>query len=143
VVDWARLESIVHELLNIYEVYAPPIPVEMILQTPRDGMWDELDITQISASFLQVGVGYSVRMPIARVLARHITRSDWGTSRGVSSSVVDEQILPAFARMLVMPAHLVMELKQDSRTPDLLAAHFEVPVDDARLRLQDLQAYSA
>ncbi len=142
-VDWARLEAVVEELLTIYEVFAPPIPVEMILQTPRDGMWEELDITQISGSFLQVGVGYSVRMPIARVLARHITRSEWGISRGVNAAVTDEPTLHAFARILVMPAHMVMELKEDARTPDLLAAHFEIPVDDARMRLQDLSAYSA
>lgn len=142
-VDWVRLEAVVQELLTIYEVSAPPIPVEMILQSPRDGMWDELDITQISGSFLQVGVGYSVRMPMARVLARHITRSEWGITRSVNQLVADEPTLHAFARILVMPAQMVMELKEDARTPDLLAAHFEVPVDDARLRLQDLQAYSA
>ncbi|MFN8529966.1 MAG: hypothetical protein U0670_15300 [Anaerolineae bacterium] len=141
-VDLTHLEAIVKELLTIYEIAAPPISVEQILQSPRDDMWEEIDITQISASFFRVGAGYSPRMSMARVLARHIALSDWGKARGLEPIRSDEPVLQAFARMIVMPASFIMELKDNARTPELIGAHFEVPAEDARLRLEDLGAYT-
>lgn len=141
-VDLTHLESIVKELLTLYEITAPPISVETILQNPREDMWEEIDITQISASFFRVGVGYSPRMSMARVLARHIAQCDWGKARGLEPIRSDEPILHVFARMIAMPANMIMELKDNARTPELIGAHFEVPAEDARLRLEDLSAYS-
>ncbi len=140
-VDLKHLEGLTRDLIAEYELTAPPIPVEMILQNPRADMWDDLDITQISGSFIQVGDNYSPRMSMARVLARHITLSTWGERRGVNETL-DDPSLQAFARMLVMPATMILELNASARTPELISAHFEVPVEDARLRLNDLKTYT-
>ncbi|MDX2160772.1 MAG: hypothetical protein SF162_05555 [bacterium] len=141
-VDLNALEAIVSELLSLYEIAAPPIPIESILQSPKDDMWDEIDVTQISGSFFKVGAGYSARMSMARVLARHISSSEWGQMRGLGSIRSDEAMLQAFARMMVMPASMILELKDNVRTPELLGAHFEVPPEEARLRLDDLTRYA-
>lgn len=139
--DLSQLEHVTRELLIAYDVAAPPTPIEQILQNPLNGMWDDIDITQISTSFIQVGSNYSPRMSMARVLARHISQSDWGHQRGVDETLPETRLL-AFARMLVMPAYLIMELDANARNAELLSTYFEIPYDDARIRLEELASYT-
>jgi hypothetical protein len=80
-------------------------------------------------------------MSLARFLARHIARSPWGEKRGLGE-IEDDGLIHLFARILAMPGELVLEINEASRTPELIGLHFEVPEEDAHLRLQDLEAYS-
>lgn len=140
--DMTQLESVVHELLQLYTVSAPPIPIERMLQHPHPDMWEDVDMNEFSSTFLSVSTPFAPRMSLARFLARHIAKSPWGQKRGLEGIDEDEQIIHVFARVLVMPRELVMEISESSRTPEIISLHFEVPEDDARLRLQDLKAYS-
>ena len=139
-VDYARLESVTQELMDAFDITAPPIPIESMLQHPCEDMWEELDISQLSASFLNVNESYSPRMSLARLLARHVVNCNWGEARNLRGILKEEGKLYRFARMLVMPETMILQLTPTARTPQLVSVHFEVPEEDARLRLQELSA---
>ena len=141
-VEFARLESVAQELMDEFRIVAPPIPVESMLQRPGSQMWEEVDISQLSSSFLNISQSYSPRMSLARLLARHVINCPWGQERGLNGIDRDESLLYSFARMLVMPANMVMQLTQTARTPHLVSIHFEVPEPDAQMRLQELATES-
>ncbi|MBC7870031.1 MAG: hypothetical protein H7Y09_04270 [Chitinophagaceae bacterium] len=133
-----QLEAIAQELINLYEITAPPIPVETMLQRPIDNMWQAVDLNQMSGSFLSVRDLYSPRMSIARLLARHVVGSSWGQARNVSQLLNnDEDMLRVFTRMLVMPTEMMEALSSGARHNIAISMLFEVPEEDARLRLQE------
>jgi hypothetical protein len=136
--DWQNLENIANELIKVYDIRSAPVPVESMLQHPLDDMWDEIDISKLSGSFINVKDYYSPRMSLARLLVRHVVSSPWGQERDLASIRKDEEAMRAFARMLMMPSQMVMALSPSSRTPERLSIHFEVPLDDAEMRLRDL-----
>jgi hypothetical protein len=142
VTDMTLLESIASELIKTFEIGNPPIPIEIMLQRPKPDMWEEVDITELSVGFLKTGGHFSPRMSLARLLARHIVQSDWGQGRGLQDIMKqdkNEELLRAFARMLIMPGEMVKALSSGARTPITMSMHFEVPEDDARLRLKELE----
>lgn len=133
-----QLEAIAREICEQFEVYAPPVPIEIMLQKPVAGMWEEVDVSQLSGSFLSIKDRYSPRMSLARLLVRHIATSDWGQERGLDKILGDAEELNLFARMLIMPEDMVAGLSSSSRNPKTMGLHFEVPEDDARHRLLEL-----
>lgn len=140
-VDYAALESVVDELLAVYNTDIPPVPIESMLQNPAPGMWNEVDITQLSGSFLKFDDTYAPRMSMARLLARHICYSAWGTERGLDALQLDGDALRIFARMLIMPRTMMADLSTAALSPPALRLHFEVPEPDATQRLADLAKY--
>lgn len=139
--DSHQLETIATELIETFDISSPPVPIETILQYPKADMWPEIDINQLSGSFINVKEYYSPRMSLARLLARHVARCEWGKRRGLAQLAQDDQQLHAFARMLIMPVGMVQALSSGARTPTAMSMHFEVPEEDARLRLGELTAY--
>ena len=138
--DAQILESVVRELLQLYDIAAPPIPIERMLQHPLDDMWDDIDMNFVTSTFMKISTPFSPRMSLARFLARHIAKSPWGEKRGLDG-LDDDQSIHQFARVIVMPADLVLELSAASQTPQIISLHFEVPEEDAELRLQELAGY--
>jgi hypothetical protein len=136
--DLKRLEEIAAELINTFDINTPPVPIESMLQHPKPDMWEEVDISKLSGGFLNIREYYSPRMSLARLLARHVIISQWGKERGLSEIMRDEDMIYAFARMLIMPASMVNSLSSGARTPSAMSVHFEVPEEDARIRLQEL-----
>jgi hypothetical protein len=139
--DFDELEAIAAELIQTFSIENPPVPIEIMLQRPKPDMWEEVDITELSVGFLKTGGHFSPRMWLARLLARHIVQSEWGERRGLYAMMKtdkDGEKLRAFARMLIMPTIMVKALSTNARTPITMSMHFEVPEDDARLRLQEL-----
>jgi len=136
-----ELETITDELMKVFEITAPPIPIESMLQRPKPNMWEEVDINQLSGSFLSIREHFSPRMSLARLLARHVASSPWGKEHGLMRLIKTEETLRSFARMLVMPQEMVMALSSGARNPTAMSMHFEVPEDDARQRLQELVDY--
>jgi hypothetical protein len=138
VTDWNHLEAVVQEICGIFDVYAPPIPVELMLQKPPADLWDEVDVSQLSGSFLSIKERYSPRMSMARLLSRHIAGSVWGADRDVNVILTDGEAINRFARMIIMPEDMVTALTSSKRNPKAMSLHFEVPEDDARQRLLEL-----
>ena len=137
--DLKRLEAITHELMESFDIHAPPVPIESMLQHPKTGMWDEVDVNQLSGTFLSIKDQYSPRMSLARLLARHIATSEWGKQRGLYQIVKqNEELLRAFARMIIMPAPMVEGMTASSRNPMTISQEFEAPEEDARQRLLEL-----
>ena len=136
--DWTHLEAVVQEICGIFDVYAPPVPVELMLQKPPDGLWEEVDVSQLSGSFLSIKERYSPRMSMARLLSRHIAASPWGAERSVNTIIEDTDSVNRFARMIIMPEEMVTALTSSKRNPKAMSLHFEVPEDDARQRLLEL-----
>ena len=136
--DTERLEEIAQELCDIFEVYAPPVPIELMLRRPLPDMWEEVDVTQLSGSFLSVKERFSPRMSLARLLVRHIARSEWGAQHNLSNILSDEDETNTFARMLLMPREMVNGLTDSMRNPKTMSIHFEVPESDAEERLLEL-----
>lgn len=137
-----KLEACVAELMTAFEITVPPVPIETMLQNPMPNMWEQVDATQLSGTFLSMKTQYSPRMSLARLLARHVAVSSWGKERNLSYILKDEELLRIFARMMLMPANMVMILTSGARNPTTMSMHFEVPEEDARFRLQELALYS-
>ncbi len=133
-----KLEQITQEIMELFEIFAPPVPIETMLQKPRNNMWENVDPTQLSGSFLSITDRYSPRMSLARLLARHITISQWGRAQGIFDIVQHTETLGTFARMLIMPRDMVMGMTQSKRNPPTMSTYFEVPQEDAEARLSDL-----
>jgi hypothetical protein len=141
VTDVSQLETIATELIEIFDIGSPPVPIEIMLQRPKPDMWIEVDITELSVGFLKGGSPYAPRMSLARLLARHVIHSEWGAKRGLADILKQsnsEQIVYKFARMLVMPMEMVKSLSASARVPITMSMHFEVPEEDAKLRLEEL-----
>lgn len=132
------LEAIATELIDTFEIKAPPIPIESMLQHPKPDMWAEVDIAKLSGGFLNIKETYSPRMSLARLLARHVATSEWGKARELNTMIRTEDQIAAFARMLIMPMNMVKALSSGARMPTTMSFHFEVPEEDARLRLVEL-----
>src|SRR5215207_5371028 len=108
--DLGTLEKITNELIDIYGIKTPPVPIESMLQRPMKNMWDELDASMLSGSFINVTDRYSPRMSLARLLARHIIGTEWAKERGLDNVTGDEALLYTFARMLMMPSNMLASL---------------------------------
>jgi hypothetical protein len=115
---FSELEKIAAELIAVFEIDKPPVPIESMLQNPRLGMWDEVNPTQLTSTFLRINDPYSPRMAIARMLARHVVISDWGRARNLPEMMGrDETIVHHFARMIVMPRSMIDDLSSNERNP--------------------------
>jgi hypothetical protein len=101
-------------------------------------MWKEVNLGELSAAFLNVKHRYSPRMSIARLLARHICRSEWGAQNQLTPFVSDDDAIRAFARAIVMPRALLSAVKPTEQTLLTLSTRFEVPEEDMTLRLSEL-----
>jgi hypothetical protein len=112
-----------------------------MLQRPKEGMWEQVDINQLSGSFLSIREVYSPRMSLARLLVRHVASSPWGRERGLMRILKSEDLVRTFARMLIMPREMVLALSAGARNPTTMSMHFEVPEDDARTRLHELSSH--
>jgi hypothetical protein len=135
------LESIANEVIETFEIQSPPVPIESMLQHPRPGMWDEVDIAQLSVGFLSIKSPYSPRMSLTRLLARHIIYSEWGQARRIAEAAPSDAEIYAFARMLIMPLPMIRALSASARNPRHMSLHFEVPEADARERLTEISHY--
>lgn len=138
--DMNLLESIATEVMETFDIKSPPIPIESMLQHPKPDMWQEVDIKILSGGFLVKDL-YSPRMSLARLLARHIASSEWGKNHQLQEILKDEDLIYAFARMLIMPIEMVKALSSGARAPTTMSFHFEVPEEDARIRLTELADY--
>ena len=142
-IDHQTLEQAAAELMAVFEINTPPIPIENMLQRPRENMWQEVDITQLSSSFLSVTDVYSPRMSLSRMLARHVASSEWGKERDLTAILKEPDTLHSFARMLIMPRDMILTLSAGARTPTAMSIHFEVPESDAALRLEEIARHKA
>jgi len=134
----ALFERAVADLLSAFDVARPPVPLELILQRPRPNMWREVNLSELSLSFINVDQPFSPRMSIARLLARHMCRCAWGAERGLAGYADDNDALRALARAIVMPRAMLQEIPDAQRTSLNISARFEVPEKDAKLRLSEL-----
>lgn len=135
-----HLEIVATTLIQSFDIQSPPIPIESMLQNPHSNMWTEVDAKSLTLGFT-VREAFAPRMSLARLLARHIIKSDWGATHDLDKIVKDKTLVHAFARMLVMPYDMVNALSSGARNPTTMSFHFEVPETDARQRLLDLASY--
>lgn len=135
-----QLESAAEALIEAFDIKAPPIPIETMLQEPRDGMWEQLDYNKMSGTFMAMTDQYSPRMSMARLLARQVIACPWGEERGLAEMIGSEgDYVKAFARMLIMPREMVNSLTGSTRNPAVMNIEFEVPEESARKRLTELR----
>ena len=138
--DKDALEALATELIAAFEITSPPVPVESMLNNPKEGigMWQSVDMSRLSGSFMSLKSLYSPRVSIARMLARHVMASEWGKTRNTETLLNGKEALQTFARMLLMPKDMVTGLTRSGRNPTTMSIQFEVPEDDARVRLQEI-----
>lgn len=132
------VEPAVDEILIAFDVDRPPVPVELMLQRPRDGMWPEIDLSEMSVTFLSLHDRYAPRMSAVRLLARNISRSEWGQSRGLGAVGQDSHALNVLARALLVPKSLLDGFDKEVHEKTAISFRFELPEDDAQARLEDL-----
>jgi hypothetical protein len=112
------------------------VPVELMLQRPRDDMWKEIDLSEMSASFLNLFDRYAPRMSAVRFLARTVARSEWGAAQGLEPLLTNPDALRRLARAIIMPKAFMSGDQLADKTA--LSLRFEVPEEDAEARLIDL-----
>ncbi len=134
----AIIEAGVVDLMSAFDVTGPPVPVEIMLQRPKAGMWKEINLSELSTAFINIKQRYSPRMSVARLLARNVCRSDWGVRHRLDVVGSTDDGLRALARAILMPRSMIEVLAPASRTPIAMSMRFEVPEDDARQRLKEL-----
>jgi hypothetical protein len=132
------LEQAAQDILTIFEVYAPPIPIESMLQRPRGNLWEAVDPTQLSGSFMSLKEKFSPRMSLARLLVRHVASSAWGRERGLFQMMQQPEMIQAFARMILMPRDMILTMSPREQNPLSVSSEFEVPPSDAEIRLREL-----
>jgi len=132
------IESAINDLMVAFDVTEPPVPVEIMLQRPRPGMWKEVNLAELSTAFINVKQRYSPRMSVARLLARCAVRCDWGEVRKLPAVASTDEGLRALARAILMPRSMLDRLPAANRSPITISMRFEVPEEDAQQRLQDL-----
>jgi hypothetical protein len=131
------MEQAADEMLAAFDVDRPPVPVELMLQRPRAGTWPEIDLSEMSATFLNLQDRYAPRMSVVRLLARNIARSQWGKDRGLDGILLDGPRVNLFARAIILPRRLLGALEA-GLPPATISARFEVPEEDVKQRLKDL-----
>ncbi|MBW4436193.1 MAG: hypothetical protein KME04_03615 [Pleurocapsa minor GSE-CHR-MK-17-07R] len=136
--DQASLERIAEALLGLFDVTSPPVPIEYMLQHPRENMWEVVDISLVSGSFMNMNVPYKPRMSLTRVLARLIAGSEWGKAMQVSPLTSDPDAISRLARAIVMPHQMLMTLPPSARNAKAISEHFEVPISEAESRLHEV-----
>jgi hypothetical protein len=132
-----QIEAAVNDLLTAFDVTTPPVPIEVMLQRPKAGMWKEVNLSELSVAYISVRQRFSPRMSIARLLVRHVLRSEWGIKRNLSPLLTNDDAIRAFARAVLMP-RILLSTKTATRDPAVLSNRFELPEEDVKLRLIDL-----
>ncbi len=133
-----KIEEAVDDLLLAFDVTDPPVPVEVMLQRPKAGMWKEFNLSDLSMAYVNVKQRYSPRSSVARLLVRYIIRSDWGSARRLDTLIADEPAVRAFARAILMPREMLLR-STNSRELVKLSQRFEMPEDDVQQRLTELE----
>src|SRR3954469_13009277 len=110
------IEAAIVELMTAFDVTEPPIPVEIMLQRPKAGMWKEVNLSELSTAFINIKQRYSPRMSVGRLLARNVCRSDWGIKRGLESLINSEEAIRTLARAILMPRHMLDAVPTANRT---------------------------
>src|SRR5947207_1033477 len=123
----AIIEAAINDLLTAFDVFDPPVPVEIMLQRPKAGMWKEVNLSELSTAFINIRQRYSPRMSVARLLARMACRSDWGEQRKLAEIGNSDEGMRALARAILMPKVMLDKLAPASRTPIAISMRFEVP----------------
>lgn len=136
-----RLEKVAAEVMRLFHVKAPPVPLESMLQQPPGDLWERIDLSQLTGNFWSIKDPYAPRMSLARLLARHLVSSPWGQEQQLPDLIKTEQDVRAFARMLVMPVEMLQALSSGARTAVAVSMNFEVPEEDAQKRLIEFAAY--
>src|SRR5579859_3700601 len=112
----AVIESAISDLMMAFDVSEPPIPVEIMLQRPKVGMWKEVNLSELSTAFINVKQRYSPRMSVARLLARCAVRCEWGEQRKLPLVASTDDGLRALARAILMPRSMLDRLPAAGRT---------------------------
>ncbi len=144
-------------LLHFYRIERPPVPIEEMLLTPPPDLASDLALVRWAPwvgymyrrGLSQRGAVYvhpklepiEQRMAMASGLFLGLRDSEGGKAIGLGQAIVSEDAQvesELFARYLLMPAHL---LPPDWETlpPQALAEIFEVPLDVAEVRLDELR----
>lgn len=132
------MERATADLIAAFDVTTPPVPAEIMLQRPKAGMWQQVNLSELSAAFINVRERYSPRMSIARLLVRYICRSAWGGKYQLAQFQKNEEAIRTFARVLLMPHAMIATLNAGARNSITIGNRFEVPEEDAQLRLIEL-----
>ena len=111
---------------------------EFQILSPRKGMWSEIDLSEMSATFLNLYDRYAPRMSTVRLLARNIARSDWGKERGLANLLAEFEHVHLFARAIIIPKQFLDALDEEVYEKTAISLRFEVPEEDAQARLADL-----
>lgn len=133
-----QFDTLVQELLDLFDIQNPPVPIEIMLRHPVDNLWEEVDPTQLSGTFLNLSDRYSPRMSLARLFVRHIAESPWGVERKIPELLTNSESIASFARILLMPRHMMETSQGRGSTPTTVSIQFEVPEDDAEKRMIEL-----
>jgi hypothetical protein len=132
-------------VLEAYEIDSPPILIERMLQIPIPALSQPLLFHLIAQPMIDgvVKPHYTPKVYLAQLLAVQIGTSDWGREslRVRREWVLDPVCREKFGRILMMPAHMMHLFSANEPTDEDLHLMFDVPVDQAALRLGELALY--
>ncbi len=135
-------ERTVNELMALYHVEQPPVPLEAILQQPQAGMWTRIDLSVIAGPLAEAREIYTTRLALGQLLAHLICTCPWGSQRELDPLAQDEAALRKLTRSLLMPRDLLYRMPASTLKPSAMKALFEVPQLEARQRLVEVGVLS-
>jgi len=134
--DYVQLEQVADAFIADYGITDAPIPVDDLLNRPLPGMWEKVDLSQLTLSFSVRGDRNAPRVSIAKLLVRQLINSPWGVQHDLPNLIgQDTAVMLAFTRMLLIPRVLLEKMPHNRWHPVEIASDFLVPEDDAESRL--------
>lgn len=134
----ARIEHMAVELLRLGNVLRLPVPVEEIYLSPPLQLW-QINAPRWPTLSSDPEEKFAQRLELARSIARLVGESGWTTRiRLMGRKPLTPDDVETFAATLLVPTALLSALNARQRSPQTVAALFQVPLEAAIRRLAEL-----
>jgi hypothetical protein len=132
----ADLAAVADALVALFEITEPPVPVEMMMNNPRPGLWTHTDFSQLTFSFAIRGDRHAPRISMARMIVRLMIDTEFGRKYRLPELIgISPERITEMARLILVPDILLNHLPQSEHNAIAVAMTFMIPEDDAEARL--------
>jgi len=132
------LDQLADLLLERYHITAPPVPASLMQKQTLYQLGD-IPYDQISFGLGHGIYEYAPHLAEARLLYHRLSNSEAALHAGFEASwPISRHEIKYFARRLLLPEAWIRNLHAVDRTPAAISEKFQVPSQDAIVRLAEL-----
>lgn len=140
-IDLNALEQAADAFIAAFKITEPPVPVDELLNRPQPGMWERVDLSQLTMSFAIRGDRFAPRVSFAKLVVRQLVQTEWGAQHKLPELIgTNAEAVLAFARMILIPRAILDTIPKARWSPIEVASDFHVPEDDAEARLEMIRS---